>query len=67
LVAPKANRFIFSHDVTNAKMLSLADFEAALTGFGADLIVLSGFHMLEGKDQQLRVKVVVIIFVGSTF
>jgi hypothetical protein len=38
-------------------MLPLAEFETALADFNADLVVLSGFHMLEGKDQQLRVKV----------
>ncbi|KAM9377462.1 ADP-dependent glucokinase [Pholidichthys leucotaenia] len=51
--APQANRFIFSHDVSNGAMRSLETFIASLEEFQPDLVVLSGLHMMEGQGRQL--------------
>ncbi|XP_028307363.1 ADP-dependent glucokinase isoform X2 [Gouania willdenowi] len=51
--APQANRFIFSHDVSNGGMSSLEMFVASLEEFQPDLVVLSGLHMMEGQGKEL--------------
>uniref|UniRef100_UPI0037E82F49 ADP-dependent glucokinase isoform X1 n=1 Tax=Semicossyphus pulcher TaxID=241346 RepID=UPI0037E82F49 len=51
--APQANRFIFSHDVSNGGMSSLETFVASLEEFDPELVVLSGLHMMEGQGRQL--------------
>ncbi|XP_074489992.1 ADP-dependent glucokinase isoform X1 [Sebastes fasciatus] len=51
--APQANRFIFSHDVSNGEMSSLETFVASLDDFQPDLVVLSGLHMMEGQGREL--------------
>ncbi|KAM6969758.1 ADP-dependent glucokinase [Aplochiton taeniatus] len=49
--APQANRFIFSHDVSNGAMTSLEMFLSSLEEFQPDLVVLSGLHMMEGQGR----------------
>ncbi|KAK5866997.1 hypothetical protein PBY51_011522 [Eleginops maclovinus] len=51
--APQANRFIFSHDVSNGEMSSLETFVASLDDFEPELVVLSGLHMMEGQGREL--------------
>ncbi|KAE8276932.1 ADP-dependent glucokinase [Larimichthys crocea] len=51
--APQANRFIFSHDVSNGEMSSLETFVASLDDFDPDLVVLSGLHMMEGQGRKV--------------
>ncbi|XP_074533765.1 ADP-dependent glucokinase isoform X2 [Halichoeres trimaculatus] len=51
--APQANRFIFSHDVSNGGMSSLETFVASLEEFEPELVVLSGLHMMEGQGREL--------------
>ncbi|XP_028285766.1 ADP-dependent glucokinase isoform X2 [Parambassis ranga] len=51
--APQANRFIFSHDVSNGEMSSLEAFVASLEEFQPELVVLSGLHMMEGQGREL--------------
>ncbi|XP_047246497.1 ADP-dependent glucokinase isoform X2 [Girardinichthys multiradiatus] len=51
--APQANRFIFSHDVSNGAMSTLETFVASLEEFQPELVVLSGFHMMEGQGREL--------------
>ncbi|XP_030631592.1 ADP-dependent glucokinase isoform X2 [Chanos chanos] len=51
--APQANRFIFSHDVSNGEMSALETFVASLEEFQPDLVVLSGLHMMEGMGREL--------------
>ncbi|XP_029524536.2 ADP-dependent glucokinase isoform X1 [Oncorhynchus nerka] len=51
--APQANRFIFSHDVSNGEMRALEMFVASLDEFQPDLVVLSGLHMMEGQGRQM--------------
>lgn len=51
--APQANRFIFSHDVSNGEMSSLETFVSSLDDFEPELVVLSGLHMMEGQGRDL--------------
>ncbi|XP_062318762.1 ADP-dependent glucokinase isoform X2 [Osmerus eperlanus] len=51
--APQANRFIFSHDVSNGEMRALKTFVASLEEFQPDLVVLSGLHMMEGLGRHI--------------
>ncbi|XP_072242407.1 ADP-dependent glucokinase isoform X1 [Leuresthes tenuis] len=52
-LAPQANRFIFSHDVSNGEMSSLETFVASLEEFQPELVVLSGLHMMDGQGRGL--------------
>ena len=52
--APRANRFIFSYDRTNAELKPLDNFATALEGFDATNVVLSGVHMLEVSAEELN-------------
>lgn len=52
--APQANRFIFSHDDSNAQMRQTESLVQSLDHFHPDLLVLSGFHMMEGLQAEAR-------------
>lgn len=52
--APAANRFIFSHDVSNGALNMLEVFVSSLDEFQPDLVVLSGLHMMEGQSKEMR-------------
>ncbi|XP_063305439.1 ADP-dependent glucokinase isoform X1 [Pelobates fuscus] len=52
--APTANRFIFSHDLSNGAMTSLEVLLASLEEFQPNLLVLSGLHMMEGLSRENR-------------
>ncbi|XP_042198960.1 ADP-dependent glucokinase isoform X2 [Callorhinchus milii] len=54
--APQANRFIFSHDVSNNEMNMMEAFVGSLEEFNPELIVLSGLHMMEGQEKEMREK-----------
>ncbi|XP_051898668.1 ADP-dependent glucokinase isoform X2 [Pristis pectinata] len=54
--APHANRFIFSHDVSNGEMKMLETLILSLEEFQPELIVLSGLHMMEGQEKEERDK-----------
>ncbi|XP_060030263.1 ADP-dependent glucokinase isoform X5 [Erinaceus europaeus] len=54
--APHANRFIFSHDLSNGAMSALEVFMSSLEEFRPDLVVLSGLHMMEGQSRELQRK-----------
>ncbi|ELV11281.1 Beta-hexosaminidase subunit alpha [Tupaia chinensis] len=56
LRAPHANRFIFSHDLSNGAMSTLEVFMSSLEEFQPDLVVLSGLHMMEGQSEALQRK-----------
>uniref|UniRef100_F6RJT5 ADP-dependent glucokinase n=1 Tax=Callithrix jacchus TaxID=9483 RepID=F6RJT5_CALJA len=56
LKAPHANRFIFSHDLSNGAMNMLEVFVSSLEEFQPDLVVLSGLHMMEGQSKELQRK-----------
>lgn len=52
--APQANRFIFSHDEANAEMRLTESLVQSLDHFEPELMVLSGFHMMEGLQPEAR-------------
>uniref|UniRef100_A0A8C3LZI9 ADP dependent glucokinase n=1 Tax=Chrysolophus pictus TaxID=9089 RepID=A0A8C3LZI9_CHRPC len=52
--APNANRFIFSHDLSNGALNMLEVFVSSLEEFQPDLVVLSGLHMMEGQSREMR-------------
>ncbi len=52
--APKANRFIFSYDESNAQMRPFAHFAAAVSEFAPDAVILSGVHQLEPEHRSQR-------------
>ncbi|XP_059496073.1 ADP-dependent glucokinase isoform X1 [Stegostoma tigrinum] len=54
--APQANRFIFSHDVSNGEMNMMETFITSLEEFEPELVVLSGLHMMEGQGKEERNK-----------
>ncbi|XP_005000125.1 ADP-dependent glucokinase isoform X3 [Cavia porcellus] len=54
--APHANRFIFSHDISNGAMNALEVFMSSLEEFQPDLVVLSGLHMMEGQSSDIQRK-----------
>lgn len=54
IVAPQANRFIFSHDEANARMRFTESLVQSLDQFEPELMVLSGFHMMEGLQPEAR-------------
>ncbi|XP_043838385.1 ADP-dependent glucokinase isoform X2 [Dromiciops gliroides] len=56
LTAPNANRFIFSHDLSNGAMNMLEVFVSSLEEFQPDLVVLSGLHMMEGQSKEIQKK-----------
>lgn len=56
LKAPHANRFIFSHDLSNGAMKMLEVFVSSLEEFQPDLVVLSGLHMMEGQSKEFQRK-----------
>ncbi|NWI85214.1 ADPGK glucokinase, partial [Pitta sordida] len=54
VTAPAANRFIFSHDLSNGALNMLEVFVSSLDEFQPDLVVLSGLHMMEGQSKEMR-------------
>ena len=47
-----ANRIIFSHDISNSKMMALENIEGAAQQFLPELVVLSGAHLLGGQPHE---------------
>lgn len=50
--APVANRFIMSHDVANSALSTLEPFIEETLAFGPDLVVTSGFHLLNSDNDE---------------
>ena len=50
--APVANRFIMSHDVANSALTTLENFIDETIAFKPDLIVVSGFHLLDSQKEK---------------
>ena len=56
LTGARANRFIFSHDDTNGRMLAAGELQAHLAQSAApDVLVLSGLNMLDGQNETVIV------------
>eukprot|EP00730_Choanoeca_flexa_P018709 TRINITY_DN9114_c0_g1_i1.p1 TRINITY_DN9114_c0_g1~~TRINITY_DN9114_c0_g1_i1.p1 ORF type:complete len:475 (+),score=106.62 TRINITY_DN9114_c0_g1_i1:156-1580(+) len=54
--SPRANRFIFSHDDTNARMLASAELSQVLAqDTRVDVVVVSGLNMLDGQNETVMV------------
>lgn len=51
-----ANRVIFSHDISNSKMVALEHVEEAVNTVSPDLVILSGAHLLEGQSSDFWVQ-----------
>lgn len=51
-----ANRVIASHDVSNAKMVALEEFQKNLDSFRPDLVILSGAHLMQGESTDFKRK-----------
>ncbi|XP_054581068.1 ADP-dependent glucokinase isoform X4 [Eptesicus fuscus] len=66
LKAPHANRFIFSHDLSNGAMNMLEVFVSSLEEFQPDLVVLSGLHMMEGQSKEFQRKRLLEVFHAVT-
>ncbi|XP_075621091.1 ADP-dependent glucokinase isoform X3 [Balearica regulorum gibbericeps] len=60
--APNANRFIFSHDLSNGALNMLEVFVSSLDEFQPDLVVLSGLHMMEGQSKEMRQRRLMEVF-----
>lgn len=63
-----ANRIIFSHDISNSKMVALEDIGHVVDQFSPDLAVLSGAHLLGGQPQEVwtqRLKDIVALLKSS--
>ncbi len=54
VTASCANRVIFSHDLSNSRLVALEQFQDSLTDFNPDLIVLSGAHLLDGQSMDFQ-------------
>lgn len=48
-----ANRVIYSHDMSNSKLVALEDFKRIQRTFQPDLVILSGAHLLDGQPQEV--------------
>ncbi|CAI5732968.1 unnamed protein product [Hyaloperonospora brassicae] len=55
-VSPRANRYYLNHDVHNARLSVLEDFEQALETFQPDLVVFGGLQLME-VEQDARARV----------
>ena len=53
--APRANRFIVTHDITNSLLLAVEDLHDKLESFDPQLLIISGVHMLESAQDDYRV------------
>eukprot|EP00475_Leptophrys_vorax_P020376 TRINITY_DN27882_c0_g1_i1.p1 TRINITY_DN27882_c0_g1~~TRINITY_DN27882_c0_g1_i1.p1 ORF type:complete len:326 (-),score=95.55 TRINITY_DN27882_c0_g1_i1:483-1460(-) len=58
LTSPRANRYILSHDITNAEFMALENFATSLMSSAkdTDFLVLAGVHLLGGLDLEMRKK-----------
>jgi ADP-dependent glucokinase len=56
LKSPHSNRFIVSHDIYNSKMEMLDVFFNLSRHYEPDIIILSGLHLLESQNEDLRIE-----------
>ncbi|CAK4701593.1 unnamed protein product [Aphanomyces euteiches] len=57
LVSPRANRYYLNHDVYNARLSVLEDFDSALESFQANMVVFGGLQLMEvDTDEDRRLK-----------
>ncbi|KAF0684548.1 Aste57867_23466 [Aphanomyces stellatus] len=54
LISPRANRYYLNHDVYNARLSVLEEFDAALDAFGANMVVIGGLQLMEVDTDEER-------------
>lgn len=54
VTATCANRLIYSHDISNSKLVALEQFHDNLATFKPNLVILSGAHLLESQTIKFR-------------
>jgi ADP-dependent glucokinase len=52
--SPRANRYYLNHDIYNARLSVLEEFEQALDTFGPDLVVFGGLQLMEVETDEDR-------------
>ncbi|GLE09254.1 hypothetical protein PINS_up020863 [Pythium insidiosum] len=52
--SPRANRYYLNHDIYNARLSVLEEFEDALDAFGPDLVVIGGLQLMEVETDEER-------------
>lgn len=55
-VAPVANRFITSHDISNSEVSMMEVFFESLETYMPDLVVFSGLHLLDSQKPEFSKK-----------
>lgn len=53
-VTPRANRYYLNHDIYNARLSVLEEFEQALDAFNPDLVVFGGLQLMEVETDEER-------------
>ncbi|KAF1318770.1 Adp-dependent glucokinase-like, partial [Globisporangium splendens] len=53
-VTPRANRYYLNHDIYNARLSVLEEFEQALDAFHPDLVVIGGLQLMEVETDEER-------------
>ncbi|GAB9468172.1 Adp-dependent glucokinase-like [Globisporangium polare] len=53
-VTPRANRYYLNHDIYNARLSVLEEFEQALDEFSPDLVVFGGLQLMEVETDEER-------------
>lgn len=55
VTSPRANRYYLNHDIHNARLSALEDFEQALDDFRPDFVILGGLQLMEVElDEEKR-------------
>ncbi|KAF0707210.1 hypothetical protein AaE_013726 [Aphanomyces astaci] len=54
LVSPRANRYYLNHDVYNARLSVLEEFDQALTTFNPNMVVIGGLQLMEVDTDEDR-------------
>ncbi|ETW01452.1 hypothetical protein H310_06966 [Aphanomyces invadans] len=54
LVSPRANRYYLNHDVYNARLSVLEDFDKALESFKPNMVVIGGLQLMEVETDEDR-------------
>uniref|UniRef100_A0AAV1UHF1 Uncharacterized protein n=1 Tax=Peronospora matthiolae TaxID=2874970 RepID=A0AAV1UHF1_9STRA len=65
-VSPRANRYYLNHDVHNARLSVLEEFEQTLETFEPDLVVFGGLQLME-VEQDVRARVLRLEALAGVF
>uniref|UniRef100_A0A1I7YMB6 ADP-dependent glucokinase n=1 Tax=Steinernema glaseri TaxID=37863 RepID=A0A1I7YMB6_9BILA len=60
-VAPTSSRFVFSHDKFSGSSVVIEMFFKAISQFRPDLVILSGIHLLEFQNTEMRLEKIRLI------